>query len=212
MTNSSTPFEIPMFTGNKSYEDPYKLTQFYTVPSGLPDKVLDALCEQCEGFENNMELSTIRSSTRQEQVIDESIRVSKTHWIPTDHWIAAVMAHSVREANNSLFKFNLTRWSERIQYTVYDGKGSNYGWHQDTAASPYNENEIRKLSISLVLSDPDDYEAGELQLLSGKQMSSYRAPKGTAIVFPSPTTHRVRPLKSGIRRSLVGWYGGPPWR
>ena len=196
-----------MFTGSKPPEDPHKLVKFYQIPSGLPDEILDSLCKQCESFEEAMEVSTVKGN-----IVDESIRISKTHWIPTDHWISGVMAHIVREANDHLFKFDLTGWSERIQYTVYDGKGSNHGWHEDCAASNYRENVVRKLSISLLLSDPEDYEGGELQLLSARKMTSYRAPKGTAVIFPSPTVHRVRPLKSGIRRSLVGWYGGPGWR
>ena len=196
-----------MFTGSKPPEDPFKLTQFYKIPSDLPDDILDSLCKQCESFEEAMEASTVKGN-----IVNESIRISKTHWIPTDHWISGVMAHIVREANDNLFKFDLTRWASKIQYTVYDGKGSNYGWHEDSMNSVFFENEVRKLSISLLLSDPEDYEGGELQLLSAGNMASYRAPKGTAIVFPSPTVHRVRPLKSGIRRSLVGWYGGPGWR
>ena len=196
-----------MFTGSKPPEDPHKLVKFYQIPSGLPDEILDSLCKQCESFEEAMEASTLK-----DHIVDESIRISKTHWIPTDHWISGVMAHIVREANDNLFKFDLTCWSAQIQYTVYDGKGSNYSWHEDTALSAYNQNEVRKLSISLLLSDPEDYEGGELQLLSARNMTSYRAPKGTAVIFPSPTVHRVRPLKSGIRRSLVGWYGGPGWR
>ena len=196
-----------MFTGSKPPEDPHKLVKFYQIPSGLPDEILDSLCKQCESFEETLEPSVVKGG-----IVNESARISKTHWIHTDHWIAAVMAHFVREANNNFFKFDLTCWSEKIQYTVYGGKGSKYCWHQDTLASAYRENEVRKLSISLLLSDPEDYEGGEFQLLSAGQMSSYRVSKGTAIVFPSSVVHRVRPLKSGIRRSLVGWYGGPGWR
>jgi len=190
--------------------DAFKMGKFYYVPSGLPEEVLDSLCKQCESFEETMITSQV-SGPEGELIVNENLRISKTHWIPNDHWIAAVMAHIVREANNNLFKADLTSWANSIQYTVYEGKGSNYGWHEDSASSQFYENEVRKLSISLLLSDPEDYEGGELQLLGARKMTSYRAPRGTAVVFPSLTTHRVRPLKSGIRRSLVGWFGGPGW-
>ena len=210
MINSTTALELSGVTKNPS-EDPYKLAKFYQVPSGLPEEVLDSLCKQCEGFEETMIPSEVKSKNG-EQIVDENIRISKTHWIHTDHWIAAVMAHIVREANDNLFKLDLTSWSTQIQYTVYEGKGSNYDWHEDSLSSLTHKNEVRKLSISLLLSDPEDYEGGELQLLGARQMTSYRAPRGTAVVFPSLVTHRVRPLKSGIRRSLVGWFGGPGLR
>ena len=210
MINSTNALGLPGVTKTPS-EDPCKLTKFYQVPSGLPKEVLDSLCKQCEGFEETMIPSQVPTPSG-EQIVDENVRISKTHWIPTDHWIAAVMAHIVREANNNLFKFDLTRWASAIQYTVYDEKGSNYTWHVDSASSDFFGNEVRKLSISLLLSDPQDYEGGELQLLNAGKMYSYRVPRGTAVVFPSLTTHRVRPLKSGIRRSLVGWFGGPGLR
>jgi PKHD-type hydroxylase len=201
MTNSKTP-----------PEDPFKTTQYYMTPSGLPDEVLDALCKQCQGFEDSLMPSTVSAGTPGKYHLNKEIRVSKNCWISYDHWIAAVMAHLVRDANDSFFKFDLTRWSEKIQYAVYEGKGSNYNWHTDTALSQYHKNTMRKLSISLFLSGPEEYEGGEFQMLVVKDMHSIKPPKGTAIIFPSTITHRVRPLKSGIRRSLVGWYGGPPWR
>jgi PKHD-type hydroxylase len=190
----------------------FRIHNYYTIPTGLPDEVLDSLYKQCQGFEADMKPSTVLATSGGSAGIDESIRISKTYWIPTDHWIANVMAYMIKEANDSLFKVDLTNWAEKIQYTVYDGKGSNYGWHHDTAMSSYQTDKIRKLSISLLLSDPDEYEGGEFQLMLGTRMYSCKFPKGTAIVFPSTLTHRVRPLKSGIRRSLVGWYGGPSWR
>ena len=78
-----------------------------------------------------------------------------------------------------------------------------------------NENTemVRKLSFVLQLSDPDDYEGGNLQLLdeAGK---SYIAPRqrGTMILFDSRTMHRVLKVKSGVRKSIVGWTVGPRWK
>ena len=78
----------------------------------------------------------------------------------------------------------------------------------------FDSNLIRKLSISLILSDPSEYEGGEFQIMhmGDKKMTTMKPPMGTAIIFSSTTRHRVRPIKSGKRISLVGWYGGPPFR
>ena len=72
---------------------------------------------------------------------------------------------------------------------------------------------VRKLSFSLQLSDPEDYTGGEVQFMDNSQ-KSYFAPKqrGTMIIFDSRTPHRVRKIKSGFRKSLVGWVCGPRFR
>ncbi len=72
---------------------------------------------------------------------------------------------------------------------------------------------VRKLSFALQLSDSNEYTGGEVQFLDngGK---TYFAPKqrGTLMVFDSRTKHRVRRVRSGLRKSLVGWVVGPRWR
>ena len=72
---------------------------------------------------------------------------------------------------------------------------------------------VCKLSFVLQLSDPDDYEGGNLQLLD-EMGKSYIAPRerGTIILFDSRTMHRVLPVKSGLRKSIVGWTVGPRWK
>ena len=71
----------------------------------------------------------------------------------------------------------------------------------------------RKLSFSLQLSNENDYEGGELQFLTDENISYY-APKkrGTLVIFDSRSRHRVTKVRSGVRRSLVGWVNGPRWQ
>ena len=80
-------------------------------------------------------------------------------------------------------------------------------------ATVENSQKIRKLSLILQLSDPDDYEGGEVQFMnsSGK---SFFAPKtrGTILVFDSRTMHRVKKVTSGNRKSIVAWVEGPRWK
>ncbi len=78
-----------------------------------------------------------------------------------------------------------------------------------------NENceKVRKLSFSLLLSDPDTYEGGNLQLLDecGKPYIVPRK-RGTIVLFDSRTQHRVQKVKSGVRKSIVGWVVGPRFK
>ena len=67
----------------------------------------------------------------------------------------------------------------------------------------------RKLSITVQLSDPSDYEGGDLQFLITREPVTAKREKGNAIVFPSFMIHQVKPVTKGVRYSLVCWCSGP---
>jgi len=183
---------------------------FYYMPTEIDEDLVKIIKSQMKDSE--LEESFIHHPDG-ELKPDHKYRKSKNSWIATDNWISGLMFNLINIANNDFYKFDLTQWSDRIQYTVYDGENSHYSWHQDTSISSFNSNECRKLSISLLLSDPDDYEGGELQLLyGGNRMVTLKPPLGGAVIFPSSVRHRVRKITSGKRESLVGWYGGPFWK
>ena len=115
-----------------------------------------------------------------------------------------------------------------MQYGIYS-EGGFYDWHIDEYPSPiwisspnsfnkklgswYN----RKISVSIFLNDPSEYEGGELDIeVDGPKADSryetFKLPKGSIVVFPSNKWHRVRPITSGVRKSLVAWIFGPPFR
>ena len=72
---------------------------------------------------------------------------------------------------------------------------------------------VRKLSFSLQLSDPDDYEGGNVQLMD-EAGNAYVVPRqrGSIVLFDSRTQHRVLKVTKGVRKSLVGWTVGPRWK
>jgi len=201
-----------------------KVEDFYYIPSGMTPDVCNIIKET---FKNETLNDSKILGSRDQEIqnskdfespgeFDPKIRSSKQLWIATDHWISGMMSHFIHCANNSYFKYDLVQWSERIQYTVYDGKDSHYFWHKDFTRSPYLHNGVelvRKLSISLCLSSNDDYEGGEFQIMHGhKDMKTIKFNIGDVIVFSSDAVHRVRPLKSGKRISLVGWFAGPKFK
>ena len=158
-------------------------------------------------------------------------RDSLVSYIPTDVWIGPMMWYWIQAANRRNFRFNITSFdTEMLQYTEYN-EGQYYHWHPDQhlyteytpnfiPSSKYNQSSnlsfaeheyVRKLAFSLQLSGPDDYDGGELQFLdAGKLMTAPKA-KGRMIIFDARTMHRVRKVKSGCRKSLVGWVVGPRW-
>lgn len=149
-----------------------------------------------------------------------NLRTSKVRWIhrsdPSWNWLFSEIEHVIRRANTS-FGFDLNLFHE-VQFTEYDSSNNgHYGWHEDLNwIPPATQNTQRKLSFVMQLSDPSSYEGGtlEFQLKGGgppPDAASLRK-RGTTIVFPSYVSHRVTPVTSGKRHSLVTWYEGPPFR
>lgn len=209
----------------------YQSIWFYT---GLPNKIIDIIEEDlAETFDDQLQDSRVGGGNY--GTVDKDKRNAKNTWVPTTHWVAGFVWHYVQRANRENFLYDLTNIDgESLQYTVY-GEGEYYGWHNDAGLETFykpqstgvsvnspeatsdflntNCEKVRKLSFSLLLSDPDTYEGGNLQLLdqSGK---SYVAPRqrGTIILFDSRAQHRVQKVTKGVRKSIVGWTVGPRWK
>ena len=197
--------------------------------SSMPEEIVDIIEKDLSvNYDSSMSESYLYGGE-----VNKERRNSKNTWVPSEHWIGGFMWHYINRANRENFLYDLKCIDgESLQYTQY-GPGEFYGWHNDAGiASAYkpesvgnrmggksedfiNENTelVRKLSFVLQLSHPDDYEGGNLQLLdeTGK---SYFAPRkrGTVILFDSRTQHRVLRVKSGLRKSIVGWTVGPRWK
>tara|TARA_S200000501_G_scaffold119320_1_gene112119 strand:- start:1355 stop:1972 length:618 start_codon:yes stop_codon:yes gene_type:complete len=194
----------------------------------LPSEMIDILEKDIEQFDDWQDDSRVMGNE-----VAPKIRNSKNAWISTDHWIAGWIWYYIQKANRENFLYDLYDIDGgSIQYTHY-GAGDYYTWHNDgdisTAFKPkfkpgtntnisedqvFHKGEcVRKLSFSLQLSDPKDYRGGEVEFHDSSN-KRYFAPKqrGTLIVFDSRLKHRVRTVKSGLRKSIVGWVVGPRWR
>ena len=204
----------------------YQSIWYYT---NLPSEIIDTIANDLAvNYDSSMAESQLASGN-----LDKNHRNSHNSWIPTTHWLGGFMWHYIERANRENFLYDLKCIdNESMQYTKYD-KGQFYGWHndaglsnlykpvsvgnrQDTNVQDFLNTQletVRKLSFVLQLSDPDDYEGGNLQLLdeTGK---TYFAPrqKGTIILFDSRTQHRVLKVTKGTRKSIVGWTVGPRWK
>lgn len=144
--------------------------------------------------------------------VNQTRRDSKVAFTAPFNWLTSFCQSYINEANQRNFRYDINAFEfNQMQYTEY-GDGQFYNWHTDEDLSLPKER-IRKLSFTLQLSDPDEYEGGEFQLLSFSN-KMYAAPKerGTIIIFDSRSMHRVTRVKSGLRKSLVGWVEGPRWR
>ena len=152
-------------------------------------------------------------------------RNSDIVWIDSS-WVYKEIHPYIHKANKSADWNFQWDWSEPCQFTKYE-KGQFYDWHCDSFYKPYNEpnsrrhGKIRKLSVTVSLSDPKDYKCGELEfdfrdLDPDKKPNIRRCteilPKGSLVVFPGFVWHRVCPVKKGSRYSLVIWNLGLPFK
>ena len=112
----------------------------------------------------------------------------------------------VDKLNN--FGFDGIQLTEQAQITEYQ-KDNFYGWHTDTAIDMSDEPPVRKISMTVLLNDPSEFEGGDLEIanLTMKPMK-----QGHAAIFASFLQHQVKPVTKGVRRSLVMWFGGKPFK
>lgn len=122
-------------------------------------------------------------------------------------WMFRRLADTVRAAN-TFFDFDLTCMGEGLQFTEYRSPSGKYDWHADSGPNM----PVRKLSLTIQLTDPDDYDGGELELSPSGDPITMEKTRGRAFAFPSWTLHRVNPVTRGVRHSLVVWVAGPAFK
>jgi PKHD-type hydroxylase len=157
-----------------------------------------------------------------------------------EQWIYdAIWTYMVQANEESGWKYDI-RYAETFQITRYK-KGMFYDWHPDgggdhfsvhkSIGNPMLHNNVRKLSMSVLLND--DYEGGEFEIAKldhwgsskgvtfgnkwvdrespGYKTNIVEGKTGSIIVFPADVWHRVKPVTKGIRYSIVIWFLGPPY-
>ena len=181
----------------------------------IPESLMKSILVDLDKVDENI---FIKSKVNpQDSKIKYSIRKSQHCWIPSTHWIGGFLWHFIKMANKDNFLYDISDIeNDLIQYTQYN-KGDFYKWHTDMDICDINEPDqlVRKLSFTLQLTNEDEYTGGNLEFADFDD-STYRfsVPKsrGTVVVFDSRVPHRVTPVESGIRKSLVGWVVGKRWR
>ena len=160
----------------------------------------------------------IGTDNRGHSQLDQEVRYSKVAWIDRNDqtdWFFHKIQSASNKLNSKFFGFDV-EVLRTIQYTVYDDTNSHYDWHWDSfvgnALDNLEDEKQRKLTSVLQLDDPDDYEGGTLELLPCGELKEVERKKGLMVTFPSFVLHRVTPVKSGTRRTLVAWFTGPDWR
>jgi PKHD-type hydroxylase len=209
---------------------------YYYFVSAVPERICDDIVKYGYASKDRQEQAITGGYGRdrdlkKQPLVDEELkdikkkRDSNIIWM-NDPWIYRELQPFVHEANKQAGWNYEWDYSESCQFTIY-GKGQYYGWHCDSWDKPYahegpSNGKIRKLSVTLSLSDPKDYKGGELEFdLRNEDPDKIKKnihtctqilPKGSLVVFPSWVWHRVKPVTKGVRHSLVIWNLGWPFK
>ena len=192
---------------------------FYVFPRAVAPDVCEQIVKDCK--QNILNIASIYGNDKKGRD-DPEVRKTSIHFIKDkDNEVNKLAWHFLREANKIQFNYDL-EYFQAIQFGEYKDGGF-YGWHQDASGIDPN-NETRKLSLTLALSDPDTFEGGELQFYNGgrpmedsdeitvEQVTNDIKSQGTVIVFDSRDFHRVTPVVKGTRHSIVCWCCGPNFK
>jgi len=183
-----------------------KLEQILWWDNAFSDDELNWLQDKAKAAKTRAEVGA--DSNNQ---VNENIRKSEINWLAMtedSYWVFERLENVACSLNAEYYNFNLTGFGENIQLTNYGSHNQGmYCWHQD-----FGSNVSRKLSIVMQLSDPKDYEGGELQVLISGKPESVNKKRGFISVFPSWVLHQVTPVTRGTRQSLVAWVSGSPFK
>ena len=192
---------------------------FFVFPRAIKPEICDQIVTDCK--QNILKKASVLNLDKKGRD-DPEIRKTSVHFIDDEkNKINELAWHFLREANKVQFHYDLT-YFQAIQFAEYKDGGF-YGWHQD-ANGIDPDNETRKLSLTLVLSNPDNFDGGELQFynggrpmedmgdMTGEQVQKDIQTQGTVVVFDSLDWHRVTPVTKGIRHSVVCWTLGPNFK
>jgi len=148
---------------------------------------------------------------------DSRLRDCQVAKVDLEHPLVRTILDRLTEANKAWWQFDLTRL-QAAQFCVYR-TDQHFGWHSDSELEilprPAERKEVRKVTAVLLLSDSSEYTGGNLELRDEAGVvyrSALLRTIGSVTVFPSHVFHRVTPIESGMRTSIVTWMLGPPFR
>ena len=144
-------------------------------------------------------------------VLNTKARTSHISWIPFKKMIDMYkdIERIMKTTNGNHFGFDGMTITEMAQYTEYP-EGGFYEWHVDNDVSFTHEPPVRKISMTCLLSPESEFEGGDLELVKPGNVAKLK--QGHAIFFASFINHRVTPVITGNRKSLVMWFGGTPFK
>ena len=172
--------------------------------------------QQCEmviqaGHKQKPQVAEVGMNNPKGGGVNTKKRTTTISWIPFKEMpeMYSQIEATMQATNLNHFGFENMKITEPAQFTEYP-KGGFYDWHMDLDVNGTHEPPIRKISMTILLSDPSTFKGGNLEFMEKNKIPELK--QGQAIFFASFIRHRVAPVTKGIRRSLVMWFGGTPFK
>jgi PKHD-type hydroxylase len=140
----------------------------------------------------------------------QSARVKNNVQLPHDHQVAQELGDLILEALQRSALFVSAALPRRVfppLFNRYEG-GHSFGNHVDNAIRQIGGTPHRirtDLSATLFLSEPDEYDGGELQVDDTYGAHSIKLPAGHMVLYPSTSLHHVQPVTRGTRTASFFW-------
>lgn len=167
-------------------------------------------CEEIIKIAKNKGLKKGQTGRKNENTTNSNIRLSDICWLYNSdnvEWVLRRLTDIIMDLNKRYFEFDIFGM-EGLQFSSYKAPSDKFGRHTDRSFNfP-----IRKLSVSVQLSDPNDYEGGDLILYETEKGTKMKKKQGDLIIFPSFVLHEVTPVTKGERNSLVSWVTGKQFK
>ena len=164
------------------------------------------------GHQQKSEEAKVGNTAKKGGNYDTKMRITTISWIPFKAMpdMYRIIERAMKQINGNHFGYEGMQITEPAQFTEYP-KGGFYDWHMDADSIGRYEPPVRKISMTILLSPQHEFEGGDLEFMSEGNKPPQLL-QGQAIFFCSLLRHRVAKVKKGIRRSLVMWFGGPPFK
>jgi len=164
--------------------------------------------EECQTIINiAKDKGLTKGKTREESDVRDS-KISWLYSVDKIDWVFRRVTDITLNLNERFFNFDLFGINEGFQFTNYEAPSGKYGKHVDRGLNI----PVRKLSISIQLTNPEEYEGGELYLYEEDKGTLMEKTQGTLVIFPSYVLHEVMPVTKGERNSLVTWITGKQFK
>lgn len=195
---------------------------YWIYPKAIPHRLCDDIIKLGLSQPNEIGVTGHKlpsEITKKDLKFIKKKRRSEVSWL-NEPWLYLEINNWLKDVNKKAgWNFNIQA-AEKFQFTKY-ALNQMYEWHCDSFNDPFKDGDLkgltRKISLTLTLSDPKEYEGGDLQFkLRNTEKDNITfikdtREKGTLVFFPSFVWHRVTPVTSGTRYSLVLWSAGKPF-
>lgn len=184
------------------------MVEDYIKTGKLSGRELNSVLKESETYREKLFVSSLGSLNNKKELVhytDEKFRKSEIYFpAPQEAYKTFNVIQSLVIQEYAGKKLDVSRISE-VQFVHYP-LGGKFDWHQDILGFKPGEIRTRGLTFSMNLSDPEEYEGGNLTLkLPGDKMMNLSREKGSWIIFPSFVRHQVDEITRGARNAIVVW-------